>query len=96
MQADLSLHSLFVKYTQLQKKPGPFQFDPLPDNKSLALSNLKAFSHNGFIVAWMAQFLSNRVENIVQKGENAGFPQHFQNLFSSSPVVKICHFRGKE
>ena len=51
-------------------------FNPLPDNKILPLSKLKAFADNNFDVAQIAKVFSCRVENIMEKGENAGF-QHF-------------------
>ena len=49
---------------------------PLPDDKILPLSKLRAFADDNFSVAQIAKFFFNRVENIVEKGENAGF-QHF-------------------
>ena len=52
------------------------RFNPLPDDKILPLSKLKAFADDNFIVAQIAKFFFNRVENIVEKGENADF-QHF-------------------
>ena len=39
-------------------------------------TKLKAFVDNNFNVAHMVQFYFRRVENIVGKGENAGY-QHF-------------------
>ena len=51
-------------------------FNPLPDDKILPLSRLIAFADNNLDVAQIAKFFSYRVENIVEKGENAGF-QHF-------------------
>ena len=42
--------------------------NPLPDNKILPLSKLKAFADDKFIVAEMVQFLCNRIENLVGKG----------------------------
>ena len=42
----------------------------------LTLSKMKAFADDNFTVAKMVQFFSNRVENTVGKGENAGY-QHF-------------------
>ena len=44
----------------------------LPDEKKLVLSKFEAFADN-FIVANKMQFLFERVENIVKKGENAGY-----------------------
>ena len=63
-------------------------FQAMPDNTILALSKLKAFADNNFILAKMVQLLSERIENIVGKGENAGnqhfllFPQCFEKAFS--------------
>ena len=48
--------------------------------KVFALSELKAFTGEKFIVAQMVHFFLNREEKIVGKGENAGY-QHFL-LFS--------------
>ena len=39
----------------------------------LILSNLKAFADNIFSVAPILQFLVDKEENIVRKGENAGY-----------------------
>ena len=53
------------------------QLNPVPDDKILPLSKLKAFADDNFDVAQIVKFFSSRVEkNIVEKGENAGF-QHF-------------------
>ena len=48
----------------------------LPDNKIIDLSKLTAVAEDYFNVAHMGQFFSDRPENIVGKGENAGY-QHF-------------------
>ena len=48
----------------------------LPSNKILALTKLKAFADDNFTVAVIMISVSDRVENIVEKGENAGY-QHF-------------------
>ena len=45
-------------------------------SKSWSSPKLKAFVDNNFIMAQMVQFLSDGVENIVRKGENASY-QHF-------------------
>ena len=58
-------------------------------NGILALSKLKPIADMSN-VAQMVQLLFNRLENIVEKGENAGyqhfllFPECFQKAFSSS------------
>ena len=62
-------------------------FNPLPNNKILDLSKLKAIEHYESKVLKMMIFVFGRVENIVGKGENAGyqhfllFPQCFQRAF---------------
>ena len=51
-----------------------------------ALSKLKAFADDNFSLAQMVQFFIDRVENIMGKGEHAGyqhfllFPQCFQKV----------------
>ena len=51
----------------------------LPNNKILALSNLKAFADSMSNVAKMMISVFDRVENIVGKGENAGY-QHYHHF----------------
>ena len=48
----------------------------LPNGKILDWSKLKAFADDKTNVAEMLYSLSDRVENMVGKGENAGY-QHF-------------------
>ena len=68
----------------------------LPHDKILDWTKLKAFADNKINVAEMMIFLSDRVENIVGKGENAGFqhfllfPQYFQKGF----FFRIVKSRG--
>ena len=52
----------------------------LPNNKILDWSKLKAFADNKINLTKKSKFVLGRVENIVGKGENAGY-QHFL-LFS--------------
>ena len=60
---------------------------PLPDYKILALSKLKAFADDNSNIYHNVKFFFHCVENIVEKGENAGdqhvllFPQYFQKGF---------------
>ena len=49
---------------------------PLSNNKNLDWSKLKAFADDKIDVSEKLKFVLGRVENIVGKGENAGF-QHF-------------------
>ena len=72
----------------------PIFSNSLPNNKILDWSKLKAFADNKIKVAKMMISVFNRVENIVGKGENAGyqhfllFPQCFQKLVSQGRVGK--------
>ena len=50
-----------------------FGYKDNPYDKILALSTLKAFADNKFIVVKIMIFVSDRVENNVDKGENAIF-----------------------
>ena len=60
----------------------------LPRDKILDWSTLKAFSDDKITGLQMPIFVFDRIENIVGKGENAGyqhfllFPQCFQELFA--------------
>ena len=51
-------------------------FDPLPNDKILHWTKLKAFADDKLNFAKMRMFLLGRIENIEGKGENAGY-QHF-------------------
>ena len=67
-------------------------FNSLPNDKSLDWSKLKTFSEDKLIVAEIIGFVPEMLQNIVGKGENAGyqnfilFPQYFQNAFSSGSL----------
>ena len=50
-------------------------FNSLPNGKILEWSKLKAFADDKINVAEMIFSLSDREENIVGKGENAGYQQ---------------------
>ena len=62
-------------------------FNSLPDDKVLDWSNLKAFADDKINETEKLKFVMGRIENIVGKGENAGyqhflfFPQCFQEAF---------------
>ena len=51
-------------------------FNPLPNDKILAWSKLKAFADNKLDVVKMMISLLDRVENTYGKGENSGY-HHF-------------------
>ena len=61
---------------------------PLPDNKILAMSKLKAFADNNFNLCKITKFVQHRLEKNVRRGENAGnqhflqFPKYFPKAFS--------------
>ena len=59
---------------------------PLADDKIFAESKLKAFADNNFSVVQMVQFFPDQVENIIEKGDNAG-NQHF-------PLFPQCFSKG--
>ena len=65
------------------------QLNPLPNDKILGWSKLKAFEDDKIEFDEMVIFFFDRVENIVGKRENAGyqhfllFPQCFQKDFYS-------------
>ena len=51
-------------------------FNPLPNDKLLDWFKLKAFADDNLKVIKLMIYVLDRVENIVGKGENAGY-QHF-------------------
>ena len=51
-------------------------FNPLPNDKILDMTKLKAFADDKIDVAQMIVSVFDRVENIVGKGKNDGY-QHF-------------------
>ena len=81
--------SLFLHHLKIKKLK-------LLDDKILDGSKLESIYRREFHWAQMVQFFSDRVENIVGKGENTGFqhfhllPQHFEShLFQGleKPVI---------
>ena len=52
---------------------GKSRFNSLPNDKILDQSKLKAFADNNINVAEKLKFILGTVENIVEKGENAGY-----------------------
>ena len=52
------------------------KFNSLPNDKILDWSNLKAFADDKINVTENLKFVLGRTENIMGKGENAGY-QHF-------------------
>ena len=53
----------------------------LPNDKILEWSKLKASADDKINSAKMIIFVFNRVENIVEKGEKAGYQHIFHNVF---------------
>ena len=77
-----------------------FNFNSLPNDKIQDWLKLKAFADNKITVIEKLKIVLGRVENIVGKGENAGyqhfllFPQCFQKTsFPRLLKVRMC---GKE
>ena len=66
----------FDHYFLLFFPPRCFLFNPLPNNKHLDVTKLKAFEDDKLNINYMTILLFNRLENTVGKGENAGY-QHF-------------------
>ena len=70
-------------------------FNSLPHDKILTWSNLKEFAGNKKEVVQMMKFVLDWFENIVGKGENAGyqhfllFPQCFQKSFFFGRSLKF-------
>ena len=62
----------------------PLSLNSLPNDKILDLSNFKAFADDILKVVQITICVSDRVENIVGKGENAGY-QHFLLFPAFSP-----------
>ena len=62
-------------------------FNSLPNGKILDLTKLKAFADDKINVTKMLQFALGSVENIVGKGENAGY-QCFRKA-TSSGLLKV-------
>ena len=73
------------------------QFNPLPEDKILAQSKLKAFAYAHFTMTQVMQSFFDRLENFVGKGEDTGY-QHlllFVTMFSKGffpRVVKTLDF----
>ena len=69
--------------------------NPLPNDKTLDLSKLKAFAENKVIVNQKLIFAFGRVEKNVGKGENAGyqhflvFPECFQKAFQTGSLKVV-------
>ena len=68
----------------------------LPNDKILDMTKLKAFADDKIIVAQIMISVFDRVENIVGKGENAGyqhfspFPTMFSKGFILGFVKRLC------
>ena len=93
---DMTLAVKVVLNTNTTNQPILFFFNSLPSDRILDLSKLKAFTDDKVNVNENLKTVFGRVENIVGKGENAGyqhfllFPQCFQKAsFSRSLKVGI-------
>ena len=67
------------------------------DDKILSLSKLKELADDNFSEAQLMQFYSESVENIVRKGENAGYKHFvffFPTMLSRGSFHKVVISRG--
>ena len=67
--------------------------NPLPNEKILDMTKLKAFADDKLNVARMMIFLLDGVENTVGKGENAGYQLKVGIVFSKASLfraIKTC------
>ena len=103
---DFQDKAIYVNFENLPELSSVLlMLNPLPNNKILDQSKLKAIADEKLKVIQLAKFVLDKTENIVGKEENAGykhfllFPQCFQNTFSlRSLKVAIVWYRvkGKE
>ena len=92
-------HSCKWNYLPFHRKGNQIRdwsLNSLPNNRILNWSKLKAFANDKINMAKKLKFVLRRVENVMGKGENAGyqhfllFPQCFQTAsFSGSLKVGI-------
>ena len=75
--------------------PHVLLISPSPNDTFLGWSKLKAFPDEKITKTEKLKFVLDRIENIVEKGENAAFPTMFSKGFFPR-VVKIrdCVVRG--
>ena len=81
---------ILIKY--LCHPPYIDQFNPLPNDKILDVTKLKAFADDKLNFARMMISHVDRVENTVGKGENAGY-QHFLTVFSKAFFLRVVKSR---
>ena len=67
---------LASKVGRVSALPNINLFNSLPNNKILDQTKSEAFADDNFSVAHMIEFVLEKVENIVGKGESADYP-HF-------------------
>ena len=70
-------------------------FNPLPNDKILDLSKLRAFADEKLKVIQVAKLVLGKTENIVGKEENAGyrhflFSQCFEKAFPAGLLSRDC------
>ena len=76
-----------------------YRLNSLPNDKKLNLTKLKAFADDKSHVTEMMISVFGRIENIVEKGENAGyqhfllFPQCFQQLSVQGCYNRDCEIK---
>ena len=70
-------------------------YNSLPNDKILDRSKLKAFADDKINVTEKLKFVLGRIENILGKGENAGY-QHFllfPKCFQKPPFFRVVKSR---
>ena len=88
----ISLHNTITVIGASLFQKSAHSLNPLPDDKIIDWSKLKAFADDSIKLAKMMIFVLDRIENIVGKGENTGyqhfllFPQCFQKAFFSGSL----------
>ena len=88
-------NNLKGRYMFLCTSSGRTEFNSLPNNKFLDWSKFKASADDKINVNEKFKFIFGRVENIVGKGENAGY-QHFllfPTMFSKGFILKVIKSR---
>ena len=75
--SNFSFSNRFVQQTHKNKGLFGRRVKVFTNYKFIALSKLKAFEEDNFSVIGMVEFFFDMVENIVEKGENAGYQYFF-------------------
>ena len=95
-KGEIACHEQILLFQQcFQKTCTADSLNSLPNNKILDLSKLEAFENDNLNVYQKLKFALGRVENILGKGENAGY-QHFllfPKMFSKASFLRVVKSR---